>query len=422
MRFRLSLITTFLSVCALSGFGQQTAPQPAAWSMHPLYAFSGYADGAAPDGTMAIDQAGNLYGTAYQGGDLNGCGGYGCGVVFQLNTNNLLSVLHTFSAGPDGSNPAAGLVRSDHGAAFYGVTFNGGSGPGVVYEIAPRPTPCKTAFCPWNLTPLHTFDFNDGNGPQGTLIRDASGNLYGTTMAGGAGCQPDGCGTVFEVDSQGQYKLLYSFNGSDGNEPQGGLLLDKAGNLYGTTWAGGLYNDGTVFKLDPNGMLTVLWNFMGGADGANPTAGVIADQNGNLYGTTQFGGRYNDGVVYEVLPPTKTESVRYTFRGIDGEWPLSPLLMDRNGNFYGTTGLGGAFFSGVVYKLDSQFHETVLWHFTFGSDGGYPTYGSLLMDDQGNLYGTTNQGGDLNSMAPPCYIQGIGSLGCGVVFKLSPPQ
>jgi uncharacterized repeat protein (TIGR03803 family) len=387
--------------------------------MQILYMFSGYADGAAPDGTMAMDQAGNLYGTVYSGGDLNGCGGYGCGVVFELNTNNLVSVLHTFTAGPDGSNPAAGLVRSASGVAFNGVTFGGGSGPGVVFNVAPRPTPCKVAFCPWNLTPIHTFDFNDGNGPVATLIRDAQNNLYGTTEAGGAGCQPDGCGTVFKIDAQGQHTILHSFNSSDGNDPMSTMLLDAAGNIYGTTYYGGTYNQGVVFELDPNGLLTVLWNFTGGADGANPVAGVIADKNGILYGTTQFGGTYGDGVVYKVDPGTHIETPIHQFRGLDGEWPLSPLLMDNNGNFYGTTAMGGPYFSGVVYELDAQYHETTLHNFTF-NDGYYPTNGSLLMDQQGNLYGTTNQGGDLNSMAPPCYIQGVGAFGCGVVFKLSP--
>lgn len=425
MRFRFSLICVFLVVCSLQMFAQQAPYEPPTWTMHTLYMFTGYADGAGPLAGVVMDSAGDLYGTTWQGGNLNDCNGYGCGVVYRVGTNNAEAILHTFIAGADGYAPWAGLVRNSSGALFYGAASGGNGGAGTVFQIAPKPTPCKTAFCPWNLTTIYPFSFTDGNGPQASLLRDSSGNLYGTTVAGGAGCQPNGCGTVFKVDPQGHHTILYSFNGTDGNSPMCTLLMDPSGNLYGTTYKGGLHNEGTVFKLDPNGGLTTLWNFAGGSDGANPTAGVVADQNWNLYGTTQFGGTHNGGVAYEVVPASKMETVRHNFQGVgpgsDGNSPLSPLLMDGSGNFYGTAGGGGSSGDGVIYKFDSQFNETIIWNFT-GADGAYPTYGSLIMDQHGNLYGTTNQGGDYNSMAPACYIQNVGPLGCGVVFKLSPPQ
>ena len=246
------------------------------------------------------------------------------------------------------------------------------------------------------------------------LVRDRDGNLYGTTIAGGnlSDCGGAGCGVVFKVDPNGHETVLYSFTGPDGANPYGNLLRDGAGNLYGTTNTGGASNAGVVFKVDATGHETVLYSFTGGADGANPFAGVIRDGAGNLYGTASGGGTSGNGVVFKV-DPSGHETVLHNFAGgTDGNLPYAPLIADQRGNLYGTTFFGGTGFFGVVFKIDPSGRETVLYNFTGFADGGTPSAG-LLRDNQGNLYGTTNSGGDLNDQ--PC----IGNYGCGVVFKLS---
>jgi uncharacterized repeat protein (TIGR03803 family) len=287
---------------------------------------------------------------------------------------------------------------------------------------------------------LHSFNFSDGSGPFGTLIQDEDGNLYGTTFGGGA----NNFGTVFRVDPQGNETVLHSFTGppTDGAFPQGTLLRDEAGNLYGTTFEGGSFGGsncgsegcGTVFKIDSNNNETVIYNFTGGADGSKIYAGVVADAQGNLYGTAAAGGVgpcfQGCGVVFQLTPSQNgswTETTLHTFTGgADGGTPYGGLLRDAQGNLYGTTNIGGNAsgslclfngidFCGVVFKLDSSNNETVLWNFTGGQDGDAPVFGSLVMDEHGNLYGTTEYGGDLSATNPFCF-----GLGCGVVFKLTP--
>jgi uncharacterized repeat protein (TIGR03803 family) len=244
------------------------------------------------------------------------------------------------------------------------------------------------------------------------VIIDTSGNLYGATSGGGEWQY----GVVFRVDSQGTEKVLHNFTLRDGSQPYASLVSDANGNLYGTTEYGGSSNVGTVFKVNSKGHLSDLYSFTGGADGGYPSASLILDAKGNLYGTTSAGGASNAGVVFKVSSKGN-ETVLYSFTGRkDGGVPLADLIVDAKGTLYGTTAWGGdpscnsGKGCGVVYKLDSTGKETVLYSFTGGKDGNYPAAG-LVMDGKGSLYGTTAWGGDLSCDS---------GAGCGVVYKVGP--
>jgi uncharacterized repeat protein (TIGR03803 family) len=245
----------------------------------------------------------------------------------------------------------------------------------------------------------------DGANPFAGLVRDAEGNLYGTTETGGSGKPCGGCGAVFKLDRTGSVTWLYDFTGgADGEFPQGGVIRDQAGDLYGTTRQTPT-GQGTVFKLTTTGSLTVLHRFTGGADGGAPLALPIRDQVGNLYGTANFGGDLSCnggggcGVVYRVTPSGK-ETVLYRFKGKhDGAFPTASLTRDRSGDLYGTVPTGGdtncnpPYGCGIVFKLNRKGQEIVLHRFHgTGGDGSFPQAG-LLLDASGNLYGTTSEGG-----------------------------
>ncbi|MGO4885123.1 MAG: choice-of-anchor tandem repeat GloVer-containing protein [Bryobacteraceae bacterium] len=241
---------------------------------------------------------------------------------------------------------------------------------------------------------IHTFgNFTRGANPYSTLVRDGAGNLYGTTCQGGSA----NAGLVFKLSASG-YQVLYNFKGgADGANPYAGVTFDAAGNLYGTTYAGGTAGTGTVYKLDSAGQETVLYGFSGGSDGSGPYAGVILDAAGNLYGTTYNGGAANAGVVYEVSPSGE-ESVLYSFTGnADGSNPYAGLVSDTAGNLYGTAVWGGRAPApdgyGVVYKVSAAGQQTVLYTFTGGYTGGGGPYGGVIRDAADNLYGAT-KGGD----------------------------
>jgi uncharacterized repeat protein (TIGR03803 family) len=233
------------------------------------------------------DSAGNLYGTSEGGGD------WGKGAVFKLDATGNVTVLHSFSGGPDGDDPTAGLVQ-DTAGDYYGTTFLGGaSGYGVVFKLG-------TA---GHETVLHSFTGGaDGANPLGGVVLDPEGNLYGTTFNGGSGkylaCFGGPCGVVFKLDPSGRETVLHSFKGPDGDCPVA-LIRDVEGNLYGVTKYGGA-GYGVVFKLDTTGTETVLYTFKGLEDGSTPVAGVIRDAAGNLYGTTQLGGAFGAGVVFKL--------------------------------------------------------------------------------------------------------------------------
>jgi uncharacterized repeat protein (TIGR03803 family) len=412
-----------------------------------LYAFTGGTDGANPMAGVIRDSAGNLYGTTFGGGYYSGW--EGCGVVFRVNTASQETVLHAFT-GADGCSPRAGVIR-DSAGNLYGTTWDGGTlDGGVVYKLDTAGqetvllsfcslTGCAEGAQPYagvirdsagNLygttsccgtgggagtvykldtsgqeTVLYTFTGGaDGGQPQSGVIRDAAGNLYGTTVYGGYGGAPGpqlGLGVVYKLDTAGQQTVLYRFpGGTGGYSPYAGVIRDSAGNVYGTTYSGGTANSGVVYKLDTGGHETVLYSFTGGADGSNPYAGVVRDSAGNLYGTTDYGGTANGGVIYK-LDTAGQETVLYSFTRVAGEAnPYSNgVIRDSAGNFYGTTPFGGTAGAGAVYKLDTAGQYTVLYSFT-SSD--YP-YGGLTRDSAGNLYGALTRGG---------------TAGWGAVYKL----
>ena len=356
-----------------------------------LYTFTGGANGGNPSSGVVRDAAGNLYGTA--------------GVVYELSTAGQYTMLYSFTGGADGSATQTGVIR-DAAGNLYGTTYQGGTaGYGVVYKLNPS----------GQETVLYNFTRGaDGGSPQAGVVRDAAGNLYGTTVYGGIGTSSSaGLGVVYKLDATGQETVLYSFPGAaGGTAPRTGVIADAAGNLYGTTSAGGPANQGVVFKLSPQGLYTVLHSFTGGDDGGSPQAGVTRDSAGNLYGTA-YGGAAGWGVVYRVNTAGQ-ETVLYNFTGgADGGIPLSGVIRDPAGNLYGTTCAGGVSWGfpgsgyGVVYKLDTSGHQTVLHTFTGYADGAWPRAG-LTFDSAGNLYGTASQG---NAEGP-----GL----AGVVFELDP--
>ncbi|MBZ5703745.1 MAG: hypothetical protein LAN63_00155 [Acidobacteriia bacterium] len=383
-----------------------------------LYSFTATAgDGALPT-SVILDAAGNLYGTTNSGGsDFKDCPD-GCGTVFKLDTTGTETILYSFGTRKGGADPFAGVIR-DGAGNLYGTTESGGAAnEGAVYKLDTAGT----------LTQLHSFHRSrDGVGPSASLIRDAAGNLYGTTFSGGNSthCFGGGCGTVFKLDPTGKETILHSFGGADGVNPDAALLRDADGNLYGSTVHGGNpactisgnHGCGVIFKVAPTGPDTVLYSFTGEPDGQYPVTSLIRDAAGNLYGTTTAGGASGAcltsqgcGTVFE-LDPSGKETVLYSFTGTpDGASPYGGLIRDREGNFYGTTRGGGAYGYGTVFKLDTAGRETVLYSFAGGTDGAYPN-STLVRDAAGNLYGTTNFGGDLSC---------LGGWSCGAVFKITP--
>jgi uncharacterized repeat protein (TIGR03803 family) len=356
-----------------------------------IHNFAWEPDGAGPTTGLVMDSAGNLYGTTSYGGFNCALSVSGCGTIFRVNTSGEEIVLYAFSGGSDGSSPSSSLVLDSQGN-LYGTAFSGGD-----LTCNTEDEGCGTAFkldTNGNFTVLHTFTGNpDGKYPWGPLIIDSSGNLYGTTYEGGT----VGCGTIFKITTSGTEKILHNFIcGRRGYAPRGGLVRDSKGNLYGTATKGGAFGNGIVFRLTNSGQFTVLHNF-DGADGDDPQVGLVGDSAGNGYGTTYDGGVYGFGTVFK-LDSKANFSVLYSFGGIpDGAYPLDPLILDRKRNLYGTTSGGGSGQCGggcgIVFELDSSGRETILHNFGGEPDGALP-WGGLVLDTTGNLYGTTFYGGD----------------------------
>jgi uncharacterized repeat protein (TIGR03803 family) len=321
------------------------------------------------------------------------------------------TTLYNFTGSPDGYRPFAGVIQ-DPGGNVYGTTFYGGDlncyqwGCGVVFKLDTGDTE----------TVLHAFSYSDGVLPEAPLVRDSSGNLYGTTSVGGSDCA-DGCGTVFKIDTAGTFTVLHTFNGgtSDGCWPSQGLAVDSAGALFGTTFGCGSSGNGTVFKVDSAGKFTILYSFGGSpSDGAGPVFGHLTmDKSGSLYGVTVYGGRgscyinynYGCGAVFKVDKNGK-ETVLHSFNGgtSDGCWPYGSVVQDKAGNLYGTTyqcGSGGGY--GTAWKVSKNGKETILHNFA-GHPCCYPQ-GGVARDPKGNLYGVTTWCGGNN---------------WGVLYKLSP--
>jgi uncharacterized repeat protein (TIGR03803 family) len=334
-----------------------------------LYTFTGGADGDRPGGDLIRDAAGNFYGAASYGGS----GGWG--TVFKLDARGDETVLYNFPSDESQGSVPKGALALDAAGSLYGTTYAGGAYlKGTIFKVDPAGTE----------TMLHSFNGSDGSSPSSGLIRDSNGNLYGTTFDGGT----YGCGVVFRVDATGEFTVLHHLALAEGCLLFGSLVRDAAGNLYGTGFMGGTYESGTAFKLDVSGTLTVLHDFSDEPDAARPNAGLLRDGAGNLYGTTQIGGVFESGAVFKI-DAEGTETVLYSFTGgADGSQPLGRLIRDAKGSLYGTTSLGGASGQGTVFKLDSAGVETVLHSFRGRQDSGSPFTG-LTPDGRGTLSGTT---------------------------------
>jgi uncharacterized repeat protein (TIGR03803 family) len=398
-----------------------------------IHDFMGLGDGSEPTYGLTIDAAGNIYGTTFNGDALTGT----AHKLSHKGGNWIESPLYYFPlAGSGGSIPYTAMIQGREGS-LYGTAGYGGnlqacpsgssSGCGAVYSLRPLPTRPSTPLSQWNYTPLHIFSGADGANPYGgELIFDQAGNLYGTTFNGGTGSCVGGCGVVFQLTPSGGgwiETVLYNFNHSgDGTHPWAGVTLDPAGNLYGTTEYGGAYGFGTIYQLTPSGSgwtESILYSFANGGDGANPYAGLVLDQAGNLYGATSTGGTGLGGTAFELEPSSGswTFNLLYSFSGASGQLspgPLGNLTFDSASNLWGTTHGGGAYNFGTVFELmpsGGTWTYTSLHDFTGGLDGLYPRT-NVMFDKNGNLYGTTAGGG---TGSP---TQCVGA--CGVVFEVAP--
>ncbi len=392
--------------------------QPAqAQQYNVIHEFTGEADGDMP-GELTMDRAGNLYGSAQQ--DLRG----EAGVVFEmkaLGAGWIFAPLYTFQGQADGSDPGPVIFGPD--GNLYGATQSGGScqssiyGCGTVFKLSPPPSSCRAAFCAWRKTNLYDLAGGmDGAGPVGPLAFGPDGSIYGVTRFGGA----YGDGTVYKLTpANGGWteSVLHAFaGGNDGIYPSDGVTLDQAGNLYGVTEMGGSNLAGVVYEVSPSGAgwtEAVLHVFGSGSDGDYPLGGLIFDASGNLYGTTASGPGNGGGVAFTLTPGNAgwTETLLYTFAGEFLGGPAARLSFDSAGNLYGTTYADPP--NGSVFKLahvGGAWIETDMHLFDQGL-GEYPN-SNVLMDANGNLYGSTMEGGNFGNHC--------NSNGCGVVWEITP--
>jgi uncharacterized repeat protein (TIGR03803 family) len=409
---KFNLRTTLRGMAALAivfALAAVLTPSACSQTFQVLHTFSG-GDGQLPYAGLTMDAAGRLYG--------NTCGNYTSthGTVFKLTPSGsswVLTTLYTFSGGSDGACPQSRVIFGPEGR-LYGTTTAGGDKCqicGTVFSLRPPLTVCKTALCPWTETILYAFSGYDGVEPMGDLNFDGAGNLYGTAYEGGMG----GRGNVYELTPTGggwTENVIFDFPeyGALGN-PSAGVMFDKAGNLYGTAES----DYGGVFELTPSGggwLYSEIYTLHGGIEGSNPRAGVIFDNAGNIYSATTRYGVGGGGTIFGLTPSDIgwVFSGLYSFVGTSG--PLGNLFMDAAGNFYGTTFADGAYGLGSVFKLSpgpSGWTYTSLHDFTGGDDGANPV-SNVLFDAAGNLYGTASAGGNKG----PCFN------GCGVVWEIMP--
>jgi uncharacterized repeat protein (TIGR03803 family) len=396
MKARFVFIGKVLLACAAALGLELVATTPAhAQTFSVVHNFTGGNDGGVPyNGFVAA--GGVFYGTTSTGG------ASGDGVIFKINSSGSQTVLHSFSGGTDGANPWGQLIRAKSGVLYGTTTGGGATGTGTVFQVSGK-----------DETVLYSFaGGRDGATPLAGLVEDAAGNLYGTTSAGGA----NGNGTVFKLTAAKTKgaawteTVLYSFGkGSDGATPYGGLIFDAAGNLYGTTSAGGANAYGTVFQLVAGSPWTenILYNFQNTDDGGVPYAGLIADKKGNFYGAATEGGSNGGGTVYELTPSNGTWgfNVLYSVPGWGISGTFRNVVLDGSDKIYATTHCDGANNAGTVYELSRKggtWNYTLLYTFTGGSDGLYSVSDLVLYD--GKLYGTTLYGG---------------SDGSGVVYEIT---
>jgi uncharacterized repeat protein (TIGR03803 family) len=403
--------------------------------MVAVYSFMGAGDGAKPQAALVQGSDGGFYGTAPEGGS-------GYGTLFKVNSGSGVSGIYSFTNGLDGGNPVAPLVLGTNGN-FYGTSTGPQNGFGTVFEVTVNGV----------LSTLYTFSGgNDGAYPQAGLAPGSDGNFYGTTSSGGT----NNGGTVFSLSAAGGFRAVLSFVGGwDGQEPQGPLGQGGNGNFYGTSSQGGSAGNGVVFEMTAGGGLTALYAFTNGMDGANPAGALAQGSDGNFYGSAVNGGANHVGVLYRLSPQGALTVLHALTNRVEGSHPQGGLVAGRDGNFYGTTYQGGASSEGAIFQMTLAGAVTPLYAFTNGADGGYPK-GGLVEGLDGNYYGTTTLGGTNNQGAifkvtpqgaltplysftngadgagPECgLVLGVdgnfygtassgGSQGVGVVFKISP--
>jgi uncharacterized repeat protein (TIGR03803 family) len=374
-----------------------------------LYSFTGANDGSSPQARLTQGSDGYFYGTTLNGGTNFD------GTVFKISTSGTLTSLYSFTGGNDGSSPQAGLVEGSDGY-FYGTAQSGGQpafgGPaGTVFKISTNGV----------LTNLYSFTtsfngVNDGAYPEAGLVEGSDGYFYGTTFQGGtygfSNSGTNGFGTVFKISTNGVLTSLYPFSGgNDGANPVAGLAQGSDGYFYGTTQSGGMHNFGTVFKISTNGALTSLYSFTGGNDGGGPLGELVQGGDSYLFGTTPGGGTSGFGTVFKIST-SGTLTGLYSFTGSDdGVNPQAGLVRGSDGNFYGTTQSGGTNGGGgTIFKITAKGVLTTLYSFTGGTDGSSPQ-AAMVQGNDGDFYGTTVNGGQ---------------SGAGTVFRLTvvlgPPQ
>ena len=359
------------------------APSLQAQSFSVLHNFTGSADGGGPLNGLMFGAGGNMYGTTSSGGAYNN------GTVFRIAPTGVFSTLYSFRGGADGSSPQGFLIQDATGLLYGTTAYGGAYGGGTVSRIAAT-----------SKTTLHSFGSgSDGATPLAGLAFDSAGDLYGTTSAGGT----SGNGTVFTLTRHGliySESVLYSFGtGSDGSVPYAGVTLDSSGNLLGTTSAGGSSGYGTVFELNKANSWaeTIVYNFTNQNDGAVPYAGLTADGHGNFYGAATEGGNQGGGTVFELTPSGSGWNFT-TIQSVPG-WGISGtfrnVMLSSSGTLYATTHCDGQDSAGTVYELvpgsGGNWSYTLLYSFTGGSDGLYSFSNLVLFGNR--LYGTTNQGG-----------------------------
>jgi uncharacterized repeat protein (TIGR03803 family) len=392
-----------------------------------LHNFIGNEDGSEPAYGLIIDSSGNIFGSTFSGDT-------GTGTIFQMTRQNgvwNMSTLYHFTGGLDGAVPYGGVILGPDGA-LYGTTAYGGYGPcstwggmvgcGTVFKLTKSGNT-------WTESVLYYFRQGpEGGTPYGGMLTfDQAGNLYGTTYSGGTGSCPGGCGVVFELSpTSGGWteKVLYSFlGGNDGSAPWAGVNFGPDGNLYGTTEFGGFNNSGVIYKLTPSGSgwsESIVHSFANTDDGRRPFAGLTVDRYGNMYGATSAGGANGGGTAFRLTPSGSGWNFQtiYGFTGTGGgqvaNGPVSNLVIDNGNNVWGATGGDGTYAKGTVFRLTptgNTWSYTSLYDFTGGNDGGIPR-SPLVFDGNNNIYGTAAGGPNL----PAC----VGT--CGVAFQVTNPQ
>jgi uncharacterized repeat protein (TIGR03803 family) len=423
-------VASAYSIRCVSACGQilELSPGSSGWTASVLYSFTGGTDGDAPYGTLLRDSAGDFYTTTSAGAN-------GAGSVFKLAPASggtwKGTALYDFPVvATEGTAPYAGLI-ADSAGNYYGTATTGGTySAGTVYELSPNGTA-------WKETILYNFTGTNGDGadPLGNLVLDAEGNLYGTTELGGVfsssycnNVNAEQCGTVFKLSPNGNgtytESILHIFTGAngDGANPPAGLIIDSNGNLYGTTKFGGIHGGGTAFELTPSSggtwTETILASFGNGpTDAWAPSGPLTRDSAGNLYGTSDSSENSNYPAVFRLAPSGSgyTESVLFSFSTQNsGFYPEGGVILDSEGNLYGTASRGGIDEGGLVYKLtpsSGTWTQTIVYNFTGVNGDGWSPDAALTFDVYGNLYGTTVYGGIYN---------GACVIGCGTVFELSP--